>query len=338
MNLASAPKHFFALSIFLLSSFLSTSQVALKGKLVHGFSADVKEYTFGTKTHKTLFQKGTDPFVAHNGDIYFVDDAFLKRNALIRKYTPALQFKDVLDMSSDNPEYKKALEEYSVIRNTGISGILSRMSDPKVSPDGKLISVTIFGYAGQAFTKNCVAVFDLATKKLVTKFDDKYYGSWTPDGRLVMTGAHKSGSVDGGEYKAVQPGIFITDRALANITRIDPELDDPSPYHASVSPDGKKIAFVMNNHVWTISTDGTGLKQLTDVDRDNIETYPVWSPDGKSVACWVYKTFERSYYTAIAVIPAASAKPVVLADKAAVWPRDVKGFRLSGGSGPVSWR
>jgi hypothetical protein len=338
MNRLSAWRRFFALALFLLSSFFSISQLPLKGKLVHGFSADIQEYTFSTKANKTLFQKGIEPFVARNGDIYFMNDAFPKRQYLIRKYTPALQFRDVLDMSSENPEYKQALEEYSMIRNTGISGILSRMSDPKVSPDGKLLAVTVFGYAGQAFTKNCVAVFDLASKKLVTKFDEKYYGSWTPEGRLVMTGAHKNGSSDGGEYKAALPGIFITDAALGNLTRIDPELDDPSPYHAAVSPDGKKIAFVMNNHVWTINTNGTGLKQLTDVDRDNIETYPVWSPDGRSIACWVYKTFERDYYTAIAVIPATSAKAVVLSNKAAVWPRDTKGFRISGGSGQLSWK
>jgi Tol biopolymer transport system component len=87
-----------------------------------------------------------------------------------------------------------------------------------------------------------------------------------------------------------------------------------------------------------MNLDGSGLKQLTAVDRDNIETYPSWSPDGKYVACWTYKTFEKSYFTAIAVVPAAAPAPIALTDQAPVWPRDPKGFRISGGSGQFSWR
>lgn len=323
----------------LLSFLVSCTQTsAWKGKLIHGFSGEVMQYDFATKTDKSLFKKATQPFTAKNGEIFYVNDAFPKGKYLLRKYTAAKQFKDVLDMSSENPEYKQALEDYSLIRGTGISGVLSQMEDPKLSPNGKYLAITVYGYPGQAFPNNSVAVFDVATKKLVTQFAEKYHGSWTPDNRLVMTGSHVSGSSDGSEYHGKEKGIYITDAGLGNLQRIDPELDDPAPYHAAVSPDGKRIAFVMNRHVWVMNIDGSNLKQLTDVDRDNEETYPTWSPDGKYIACWCYKTFERSYFTAIAIVPANATKPVALTDKAPVWPKDTKGFRISGGSYQFSWR
>jgi TolB protein len=308
------------------------------GKLVFTHSGDIGTYEFAGKKQKSILKQGTQPTVTRNGEIYFINDAFPKRQSLVRKTNAAFtQFKNVLDMSNDNPLYKQQLEDYSVIRGTGISGVLDRMADPRVSPDGKYLSVTIFGYPGQAFTNNCVAVFDLASAQLITKFDDKYYGNWMADGRLLMSGSHKTVSVDGNIYNSKTPGIFISDAALKAVTRVDQDLDDPAPYHATPSPDGKKIAFILNNHVWVMDNNGANMKQLTDTDNDNIETFPAWSPDGKNIACWSYKTFERSYYTAVAIVSANAVKPVVLADKAAVWPRDSKNYRISGGSLQLQW-
>ena len=78
--------------------------------------------------------------------------------------------------------------------------------------------------------------------------------------------------------------------------------------------------------------------QLTASDNDNEESFPTWSPDGKYIAVWSYKTFELSFYTAIAIVPSESAQPIVLKNDADIWPRDQQGYRLSGGRGNISWR
>ena len=308
------------------------------GKLFFTYTSDLNVYEFASRKEKTVIRQALQPFVTRTGDIFFVSDAFPKRKYLVRKSNPGFsQFRNVLDMSNENPRFKQQLEDYSVIRGTGISAVLDHISDPRVSPDGKYLSVTVFGYPGQAFAKNCVAIFDMASGELVKKFEDKYYGNWMADGRLVMSGSHKSVSTDGSMYNSAEPGIFIADASLNNVQRIDDGLDDPAPYHATPSPDGKRIAFVLNGHIWVMDVNGKNMKQLTDADNDNIETYPAWSPDGKYIACWSYKTFEKSYFTAIAIVSSTSPKPVALTDKAPVWPKDTKGSRISGGSDQISW-
>ena len=264
------------LACFSIISLTACTQApAWKGKIVYSYGSEIKLYEFAAKNDKTLFQKAKEPFVSASKEIYFINDAFPKRNSLIRKSNNAFtQFRDVLDMSSDNEQYKEQLEAYSVIRGTGISAIMDRMNDPRVSPDGKYLSVTVFGYPGQAFEKNCVAIFDIASKQLVKKFDDLYYASWLPDGSILASGSHKSVSVDGSEYHSKKPGIFIVSLVSDEIKRVDPELDDPAPYHAAASPDGKRIAFILNNHVWVMDINGSNMKQLTDADNDNIETFP----------------------------------------------------------------
>ena len=93
--------------------------------------------------------------------------------------------------------------------------------------------------------------------------------TWTPDGRLVTGGGFKN------------PGLYISDAALTTMTRFDPNLDEPR--EPAVSPDGKKVAFILKSLVFVINIDGTGLLQL-DTDDTEKDRWPQWSPDGKFVA------------------------------------------------------
>ncbi|RYF77587.1 MAG: hypothetical protein EON98_16245, partial [Chitinophagaceae bacterium] len=134
-----------------------------------------------------------------------------------------------------------------------------------------------------------------------------------------------------------EAGIFLSSKNFSSVKRIDPGFDDPAPTNVAVSPDGEQVAFIKNSHVWVMDIDGENARQITASGGDNAESFPAWSPDGKYIACWCFKTFEKTYYTAIAVVAANTKKPVKLTNEANVWPRDEKGKRISGGSHQFSW-
>ncbi|MBA3784630.1 MAG: PD40 domain-containing protein, partial [Acidobacteria bacterium] len=48
------------------------------------------------------------------------------------------------------------------------------------------------------------------------------------------------------------------------------------------SPDGKKIAFINSGQIWTMDADGDDTKQITKISSG--AGNPVWSPDGKYLA------------------------------------------------------
>jgi hypothetical protein len=79
---------------------------------------------------------------------------------------------------------------------------------------------------------------------------------------------------------------------------------DPGKYAGSPewSPDGSRVAFVGNMaggfpDVWTVRTDGTGLRQVTSTPQ--MEGNPTWSPDGEAIG------FERRTVTGTSQIWAA---------------------------------
>jgi len=286
------------------------------GKLVTEYSSDLRYYDFDTKKETTVFKEARQPFATKSGDVIFVSGKFPKTGKAIQQADAAFNNNNqVLDLTD------------------WFGGSLF---SPKLSPDGSKLAVTVTSYSDYKIDSDAVLVFDKGGN-VIARFNNKYMADWTPDGRLVMTGSIKNESVDGSVRTKATPGIYVSDATLSTVTRIDPNLNDPAPYHAAVSPDGKKIAFIKNDHVWTINIDGSDLKQITAADNDNIETFPTWSPDGDYIACWCYKTFENSYYTAIAIVPSSPEKPIALANDAQVWPRDPEGNRVSGGAMQFSW-
>lgn len=288
-----------------------------EGKLVAEYSGDIRYYNLHSNEDAVVLKEAGQPFVTSSGEVMTITGKFPKANYLVQ----------LSDAGFNNN--KKLLDLSEGWFGGKIYGL-------KQSPDGKYIAAGITSYSDYKIDEDAVVVFDM-DGNIVTKFELKYQPDWTPDGRLVMCGSLMSESADGKVYTKSDPGIYISSKDLMSLTRIDPGFDDPAPVNAAVSPAGDKIAFVKNHHLWVMDLDGKNARQLTAPGGDNEESYPTWSPDGKHIACWVYKTFEKSYYTAIAIIPADTNEPIKLSNEAEVWPKDKDGFRLSGGAHQFSW-
>jgi Tol biopolymer transport system component len=288
------------------------------GKLVTEYAGDIRYYNFNTKEETVVFKEAWQVSAGPAGTIVSLSEKFPKRNSLLQIADP--EFNDartLLDLSE------------------GWFG--GYIYGNKTSPDGKHIVVTITSYSGDyKIQKDGVYVFDRSAN-IVAQFENKYQADWTPDGRLVMTGSLLSESTDDKIKDGPEPGIFISDKNLSSLQRIDPGFNNPAPCNVAVSPDGERLAFIKNNHVWVMNIDGSNVQQLTAPGGDNAESFPTWSPDGKYIACWCYKTFEKSYYTSIAIVPSQSNSPIKLTNEAEVWPRDKEGNRVSGGSHQLIW-
>lgn len=143
--------------------------------------------------------------------------------------------------------------------------------NPQLSPDGMHVA-----YEGQFSYTFDVYVVNRATGALEATFTSATIGvgyvrpTFTPDGRLVVAGGPHN------------PGLYVSDVARTTLTRFDPNLTAPD--QPAVSPDGTKVAFVLNDHIHQIGLDGTGQAQVT--TSSGKESWPIWSPDGKSLALY----------------------------------------------------
>lgn len=162
---------------------------------------------------------------------------------------------------------------------------------PVLSPDGSKIAFHV-----QPIYYDSRVLVATRAGKIVAEFKDMMEPDWTSDGRLVV--AHSTST------EGAQPGIFLSDAALKQLKRIDPNLDSAS--QPAVSSNGKRIAFVQHGHIWLMNLDGSGLKQLS--FSDNGEKRPTWSPDDK----WLVATQDDGL---LLLISLANGKIIKVTDK-----------------------
>ena len=138
-----------------------------------------------------------------------------------------------------------------------------------------------------------VGVFDLTGRELIAvgNYDD---ANWTPDGRLVATGA------------LIGAGLFEIDPRTGAARGIAPDIINPSS--PSVSPDGRTIAFVTGGKVWLIGRDGQNLRQL--FPHGMTQQRPVFSPDGTKVAFIICNTMASDVTGEIFVMDLETGKVI----------------------------
>jgi tricorn protease-like protein len=221
---------------------------ALEGTLYWTADGDgeIHKLVLSTGTD-TLLGRGRGADVGADGRIVFVQDHLVEGDGTLGGLRTIVEtnFDDVEERSNNN------------------------FADPRISPDGTKIAYS--NLQRDAFVVNradgaVVARFEY--EGATERFD---HPSWTPDGRIVVAGGMGN------------PGLFVSDTTLANLTRFDPELDLNVAYPArpTVSPDGTKVAFMVEQQIQVVGLDGTG---LTTLSGDDEATNPTWSPDGSFIA------------------------------------------------------
>lgn len=173
-----------------------------------------------------------------------------------------------LDLSEASPDALGASTPIVKTNFDGAEAADDNFANPRVSKDGTKVAYS-------SLSRNAFVV-NRADGTVLARFEataaERYdRPSWTPDGRVVLVGGYGN------------PGLFVSDATLTNLTRFDPDLELNVAYPAtpSLSPDGTTVAFRVEKVIQTLRIDGTGLTTLTDEDEAR---EPTWSPDGAYIA------------------------------------------------------
>ena len=121
-------------------------------------------------------------------------------------------------------------------------------------PDLILVSYYDVYENSSSYLDDVVSVIDWRTRTFVKHFDSREYlaADWSSDGDVVLFWAGRDGNV----YLAEVNG-----RSFADPILYIPTKDEITTI--AVSPDGSKIAYTLNRHIWISDFDGQDFRRLT---------------------------------------------------------------------------
>jgi Tol biopolymer transport system component len=154
-------------------------------------------------------------------------------------------------------------------------------NSPAWSPDGQRIAFE----GGRGSDRDIYVVNGDGSRRTELTFSSAFDGdpAWSPDAQSIAFESTRAGNSD----------VFAIDVDGTKETQLTTATGfDGDP---AWSPDGSKIAFTStrdgNKEIYVMNADGSGQTRLTNnggvvknVDTDQVDQDPTWSPDGRSIA------------------------------------------------------
>ncbi|HYR97324.1 MAG TPA: hypothetical protein VEM57_11335 [Candidatus Binatus sp.] len=143
---------------------------------------------------------------------------------------------------------------------------------------GAVLAVTLALAAGAA---TAVPAEDGAAHRLVGGDGSYAMPAWAPDGGVLVFHARRK---DDKQKGIATRNVWRTSPNGTEVRKLTNGTKDE--YHASLSPDGKRLLFVSelngSRDVWLADADGQNPVAIT--DDPGTEDQPAWSPDGRQIA------------------------------------------------------
>jgi hypothetical protein len=218
--------------------------VDLGSVTVNIHNSTIAEVDISKADGNPLFEGG-EPNVALNGDIVYINPSgtLIIANPDGSVASSITSNWDVIN-EGDEPFYPALSADGQMV------AFVDRNPDSYSNPSVHRSNLVVMTRAGQT-----IAIFPNFTQP-----------AWTPDSRLVMVG----------DEELNNNGIYITDKNLSSVTRLDPTMNGSQM--PAVSPDGKTILFINTRALWAMNLDGSSQRML---DNTAQISWPAFSRDGQ---------------------------------------------------------
>ncbi len=113
---------------------------------------------------------------------------------------------------------------------------------------------------------------------------DYWFPSVSPNGKHIAFGSDRCGGWH----------LFMMDPDGRNVVMFPVVGSGYINYRPAWSPDNKRIAFTMNNEIYAMNIDGSGLVDLTNNPAN--DQRPSWSPDGKYILFGSSRAYRFGYH------------------------------------------